>query len=262
MAAAMSNSTAFHIVNDHQNNNSNNSMSINGVLGRQSSLQRLMSLPPELSRNTVEEVWKDIQRQKVVAEASLLQQQPRREDTMAEMTLEDFLARVGMVRDELDSSSHITDTGNASMASSMYITPPVSGGSTHSASMDQSLTSHADWISYNTSQQPPHQQHHHHQQKIVQKTEHLGLHPSPMMLSTGTPLYNDRMADDLPDHSLTSTLALSPSAASDYTLSGSRKRFASDGIVYEKTMERRQKRMIKNRESAARSRARKQVWKL
>ena len=130
------------------------------------------------------------------------------------------------------------------------------GGNTHLASMDQSLTSHVDWISYNTSKQP---QHHHQQQKMVQKTEHLGLHRSPMMLSTGTPLYSDRMTDNLPDHSLTSTLALSPSA-SDYTLPGSRKRFASsDGIVYEKTVERRQKRMIKNRESAARSRARKQV---
>jgi hypothetical protein len=37
-----------------------------------------------------------------------------------------------------------------------------------------------------------------------------------------------------------------------------RKRVAS-GIVVEKTVERRQKRMIKNRESAARSRARRQV---
>lgn len=41
-----------------------------------------------------------------------------------------------------------------------------------------------------------------------------------------------------------------------------RKRGAVDGGVVERTVERRQKRMIKNRESAARSRARKQVGNL
>ncbi|CAL0321629.1 unnamed protein product [Lupinus luteus] len=46
----------------------------------------------------------------------------------------------------------------------------------------------------------------------------------------------------------------------DGTQTLGRKRVASDNVVVEKTVERRQKRMIKNRESAARSRARKQAY--
>jgi ABA responsive element binding factor len=262
---------------------SSSTLSMSTVLAKQPSLQRLVSLPPELSRSTVDEVWKDIQRQKAMSETSSRGPQGE-DDAFGEMTLEDFLVRAGVGRDELDSSSRVTDGGNSSITSAMYVASPVSGGNAHS---DQALTSHPDWMSYTKSQppqhhhsrhhhhhhhhhhhphphpNPPHHHQHHHrhqpQQKLVQKTENLGVHPTPLMLATGSPLYNDRMGDDLPDHSLSSpSLALSPSA-SDYPLYVNRKRFAPDEVVFEKTVERRQKRMIKNRESAARSRARKQV---
>ncbi|MCO5571055.1 hypothetical protein L7F22_024786 [Adiantum nelumboides] len=240
-----------------------NSSAENTNLARQSSLQRLnsVSLPPSLSRKTVEDVWKDIQRQSL---ADLTDGQPhrpqqqKRQVTLGEMTLEDFLVRAGAFREDADANSQMTNGGStmclysAGMPSAGVVSnnlpPPMDPLTSPSLS--------TDWMNFGS--------HHQHQQMLQQAEAAAaavkrGLAPPPLMTPSGNSSLYDGLADTsgLSQDALASTLALSP-AISDYAMHG-RKRYTSE-VVVEKTVERRQKRMIKNRESAARSRARKQAY--
>ncbi|CAK9875554.1 unnamed protein product, partial [Sphagnum jensenii] len=150
-----------------------------GMLSRQPSLQRQgsITLPRTLSRKTVDEVWKDIHRNITGTSDSgppAGSGPQERQQTFGEMTLEDFLMKAGVVREDMEIGSQGFG--------------PFVGGSNGGQN---------------------------------------GLSLSPMQYGMEGPLRG-------------------------------RKRGA-DGPV-EKVVERRQKRMIKNRESAARSRARKQAY--
>uniref|UniRef100_M4DDU9 BZIP domain-containing protein n=2 Tax=Brassica campestris TaxID=3711 RepID=M4DDU9_BRACM len=157
-----------------------------GGLSRQGSL----TLPRDLSKKTVEEVWKDIQQNTNGGSNNA-----HKEPTLGEMTLEDLLLKAGVVTE--------TVTG-----------------------LGQNIPQAGPWVQY---------------------------HQLPSMLQ-GQSFMPYPVADMQAMVSQTSLMG----GLYDTQTPG-RKRVAS-GEVVEKTVERKQKRMIKNRESAARSRARKQAY--
>ncbi|MCO5580099.1 hypothetical protein L7F22_033965 [Adiantum nelumboides] len=238
----------------------------NNAANRQNSL----SIPSALSSRTVDDVWRNIQKRSTADVAEVQpdhhhqhhQQQQRQaqrqypqqsQATLGEMmTLEDFLVRTGVVRDDPDAGSHTAE-------SSSFYPPTSTAGLANgfSSTMDTLTPSlQHDWMNFRHRPEP--------HQQMLQQAEAVaaakrGFQPPSLVLPTGNPMYDGLAADNavLGPEGFASSLALSPSF-SDYSMQ-SRKRFPSE-IVVEKTMERRQKRMIKNRESAARSRARKQAY--
>ncbi|KAE9599702.1 hypothetical protein Lal_00046304 [Lupinus albus] len=194
-------------------------------LNRQGSL----TISRDLSKKTVDEVWRDMQQHRK-SSTSKDKKTQEKQPTLGEMTLEDFLVKAGVS----------TDTEDNAIA--MF-----------GVEVDSNVASqHANWMQYQLSSakqsQDPRPKHQNRENKmmtcfiagpVVQQSFHAAVNP---VLDAG---YTER------PNSLMDTL-------SDLQTRG-RKRVAS-GIVVEKTVERRQKRMIKNRESAARSRARKQAY--
>ncbi|KAJ0245845.1 Basic-leucine zipper domain-containing protein [Hirschfeldia incana] len=168
-------------------------------LSRQGSL----TLPRDLSKKTVEEVWKDIQQNTNGG------RHERRDDgdknkqpTLGEMTLEDLLLKAGVV------------------------TETVTGGGGSGENVAQAA---APWVQY-------------HQLPSMMQQGGQSFMPYPVVADMQGMVSQSSLMGGLSD-----------------TQTPGRKRGAS-GEVVEKTVERKQKRMIKNRESAARSRARKQAY--
>ncbi|XP_004489632.1 ABSCISIC ACID-INSENSITIVE 5-like protein 2 [Cicer arietinum] len=184
-----------------------------GSLNSQGSL----TLSGDLSKKTVDEVWKDMQVKKRSVNRDRKVQE--RVPTLGEMTLEDFLVKAGVVGESFHNNKEGVDNSN---------------GDSHS---QQNVSQHGHWMQY-------------HQLASVQQHDN---HQNNMMggFVTFQVAGNQVLDAALSPSSLIGTL-------SDTQTLG-RKRVAS-GIVVEKTVERRQKRMIKNRESAARSRARRQAY--
>ncbi|KAG5086007.1 hypothetical protein JHK82_053404 [Glycine max] len=191
--------------------------------------QGSLTLSGNLSKKTIDEVWRDMQQKKSVGK--------ERQPTLGEMTLEDFLVKAGVATEPFPNE-------DGAMAMSGV-------DSQHNTSQ------HAHWMQYqltSVQQQPQQQQHQHqNQQNSVMlgfsgfMTGHAVQQPIPIVVNT--------VLDAGYSEALPSSLM---GALSDSQTAG-RKRDASGNVV-EKTVERRQKRMIKNRESAARSRARKQAY--
>ncbi|GAB4855224.1 hypothetical protein Ancab_023849 [Ancistrocladus abbreviatus] len=186
--------------------------------------QTSLSLTGSLGRKTVDEVWQDIQQgQNKNLEKTMREKQP----TLGEMTLEDFLVKAGVVAEgSLDKRNKC---------------PAVNADSTAT----QQFTQQEQWMQYQQAQLQ-------HQQIMMGVYMPGQPMPQPMPLAGGSILdvsYSENQAP-LPS-SLMVTL-------SDTQASG-RKRLGPDNTL-DKSVERRQKRMIKNRESAARSRARKQAY--
>ncbi|KAL1220127.1 ABSCISIC ACID-INSENSITIVE 5-like protein 3 [Cardamine amara subsp. amara] len=158
-------------------------------LSRQGSL----TLPRDLSKKTVDELWRDIQQDKngnTTTTTTTTYKQP----TLGEITLEDLLLKAGVVTDTIVPENAVN------------------------------IASNGQWVEYH--HQPPQQQQGFMTYPVCDMQE--------MVMMGGF---------------------------SDTPLAPGRKRVASSGgEIVEKTVERRQKRMIKNRESAARSRARKQAY--
>ncbi|KAJ0979093.1 hypothetical protein J5N97_014567 [Dioscorea zingiberensis] len=148
------------------------------------------ALSRDLSKKTVDEVWREIQQQKKKGSEER-NSVNERQTTFGEMTLEDFLSEAGVVAE-----NRIDMFGNAN-------------------EQDQ-------WL----------QQYHQMPSHILE-----------------TAVYGDGMLSL--QRNLVGTMSAPPASG--------RKRMAVEELG-EKAVDRRQKRMIKNRESAARSRARKQAY--
>ncbi|XP_050386998.1 ABSCISIC ACID-INSENSITIVE 5-like protein 2 [Argentina anserina] len=206
--------------------NQNISMDIEGTtMVNQASLQRQasLSLTSALSKKTVDEVWRDIQQSKDNEEKRTRERQP----TLGEMTLEDFLVKAGVVAEASDKKN----TGGILVGVDANVASQFPQG---------------QWLQY------PQPQYQHPQQSMMGVYMSSQPIPPPMHVGAGgvmdVPYSDNQLGMPSP---LMGTL-------SDTQTPG-RKRGNPEDIV-EKTVERRQKRMIKNRESAARSRARKQAY--
>ncbi|KAJ6717393.1 BZIP TRANSCRIPTION FACTOR [Salix purpurea] len=185
--------------------------------------QASLSLTSDLSKKTVDEVWKDIQQSKHDEEMKSKERQP----TLGEVTLEDFLVKAGVVAeasvDKKDGSVVLVDTNAA-----------------------QQFQQQSQWVQY-----PPQPQYQHPQQSMMGVYMPGQPMPQPLCMGAGSMMDVSCPENQVPlPPSLMGTLSDTQMPA--------RKRGVPDMI--EKTVERRQKRMIKNRESAARSRARKQAY--
>ncbi|XP_077230388.1 ABSCISIC ACID-INSENSITIVE 5-like protein 2 [Tasmannia lanceolata] len=209
--------------------------------GSTSSLQRQESvtLNRSLSKKTVDEVWKDIQQGQ--NKNNEKRKAHDRQPTLGEMTLEDFLVKAGVVSDgsekkkrgvgdlnSLDISQGIGNVGGNPMVDSQ-------------------------WLEY---QHPSlnHQQQQSQHQRQNMMNAYMSGHAMPVSLSvSASPLLDGAYSEN-------QMAMLSPLMGnlSDTQTPGCKR--VAPGVVVEKTVERRQKRMIKNRESAARSRARKQAY--
>ncbi|XP_044507029.1 ABSCISIC ACID-INSENSITIVE 5-like protein 2 [Mangifera indica] len=192
------------------------------LLHRQGSL----TLSRNLSKKTVDEVWKDINQKSENYQERKAQE---RQATLGEITLEDFLIKAGVAAESID-------------------TVEKNAGYICEIDHRQNIAQNGQWMQYQlpSAQPQPHQ------------NLTAVLVPNHPMQQSLPVIANPNSDAVYPESQVT----MSPSALigtlSDTQATG-RKRVAA-GDVAEKTVERKQKRMIKNRESAARSRARKQAY--
>ncbi|KAI9075833.1 hypothetical protein K1719_042200 [Acacia pycnantha] len=193
----------------------------------QTALQRQasLSLTGALSKKTVDEVWRDIQQNKSNEEKKSRERQP----TLGEMTLEDFLVKAGVVA---EASSDKKNMGLMAGTDSNVAAPQ--------------FPEQSQWIQY------PQPQYQHPQQNLMGMYMPGHAMAQPLHMGAGSAL-------DVPYAEIPVALPSPVMGPLSDTQTSGRKRGTPEDMI-EKTVERRQKRMIKNRESAARSRARKQAY--
>ncbi|KAG6762709.1 hypothetical protein POTOM_033225 [Populus tomentosa] len=274
-----------------------------GNLQRQGSL----TLPRTLSQKTVDEVWRDLIKETSGVAGSNL---PQRQQTLREITLEEFLARAGVVREDTQQIGRPNNSGffgelsqfnnnnNTTGLALGFQQPNGNNGLMGTGITENNLVSNQpSRLALNVggirpSQQLPQPQ----QQPLFPKPAATVVFASPLhvannaqlaspgvrgsvvgiadrsvnnglahsrgmgmvslaargvTVATGSPA--NRISPDVIAKSNADTSSLSPVP---FVFSRGRKPSA----VLEKVAERRQRRMIKNRESAARSRARKQTY--
>lgn len=223
-----------------------------GGIQRQGSL----TLPRTISQKTVDEVWRDLVRENsastsgaaaaaaaAAAASAAMECQPHRQQTLGEMTLEEFLVRAGVVREDAIPQGNIaTGNGNnnnndpSSSGNSLFYNNLM--GNSSAAGMPMPLRSYGAG-------------------GIVGMADPV-VSISNMVMGQGGVV----RTVDSPDGALGKVKngdvgPLSPVVP--YELGGGMRTVKKGSGAVEKVVERRQRRMIKNRESAARSRARKQV---
>lgn len=233
-----------------------------GGSGRGLVRQGSFALPPPLSRKTVEEVWAEISQGPADFQASAAPQpvaQPQagsgggvaasgRQATLGEMTLEDFLVKAGVVRGAFAGHGHGVGMVPAGpMGMQHNAAPPMMYQVAAAAApppgavypvMGDGMGYHGGGYPGGVAVVPP-------------------PPPSQCVAAAASPGSSDGMS------AMTQAEMMNCIGNGGVVRNGgggARKRdFPEDGCT-EKTVERRQRRMIKNRESAARSRARKQAY--
>ncbi|KAJ4732453.1 Abscisic acid responsive elements-binding factor 2 [Rhynchospora pubera] len=223
--------------------------------------QGSLTLPRTLSQKTVDQVWRDLVKENTAstsgacadaAAAAAIECQPHRQQTLGEMTLEEFLVRAGVVREDVVPPGNIiTGNGNGT------INDPGSNGNNLFYNSFMGNNSNAPMGNSTAAAMPlP-----------------LRSYGAGGMVGMGDPVVSmsNRVMGPSgvvvghvasPDGALGKVKngdvgSLSP--VMPYEMGGGM-RSVKKGSGVEKVVERRQRRMIKNRESAARSRARKQAY--
>ncbi|XP_077241169.1 ABSCISIC ACID-INSENSITIVE 5-like protein 2 isoform X2 [Tasmannia lanceolata] len=206
--------------------------------------QDSVNLNRTLSKKTVDEVWKDIQQGQNNNNEAIKNRD--RQPTLGEMTLEDFLAKAGVVSEASEKKRRgEEDLNNLDISQGIGNVGSVLGVDSMVGS--QNFPQQQQWLQYQLpSLHQEQQQTQHHQQNMM--NAYMSGHSMPQTLSvSASPLLDAAYSENQ-----------MPMSSPDTQTAGY-KRVAPGGVV-EKTVERKQKRMIKNRESAARSRARKQAY--
>ncbi|GFP80700.1 abscisic acid-insensitive 5-like protein 4 [Phtheirospermum japonicum] len=233
-----------------------------GNLQRQGSL----TLPRTLSQKTVDEVWKDVLKE-TIGMNSGLSSLGQREPTLGEMTLEDFLTKAGVVREDVQPSGRPNPNGT-------YFYGPSNGNIGFQQPSENNITNttnnnivlNSPNLGINSSQPQLHLQ------PLFPKQATVTF-SSPTLSSPGSKAPIGGMTNGLNSRavqggptgvakgvvkSCTDTPSVSPTPYNFGEVGRGRRSNSS----LEKVVERRRRRMIKNRESAARSRARKQAYTL
>lgn len=301
-----------------------------GHLQRQGSL----ILPRTLSQKTVDEVWKDISREyaaggkdgNAVGSAGMTQSQTQRQHTLGEITLEEFLLRAGVVREDAQLAGKpnaagpfgdFAHSGNNQGLGLEYQQPGRNTALLRGRILESSnqIAAESANLPLNVNGVRSTQQHlgtaqtQQPQQLQVQQRQQQPLFPKQPALPYGAPMAIPSNAqlgspglrggivgisDPTTNGNLVQNAALQGGGmgmiglrAGDVTVAAGSPAVSSDGLAksngdassvspvpyvfngtlrgrkssaLEKVIERRQRRMIKNRESAARSRARKQAY--
>ncbi|XP_022952360.1 ABSCISIC ACID-INSENSITIVE 5-like protein 6 [Cucurbita moschata] len=259
-----------------------------GNLQRQGSL----TLPRTISQKTVDEVWKDLSKEG----GSGVEATPRRQPTLGEVTLEEFLARAGVVREEPRRVEErpfscgffgglSRDDNNASLALGMFMENQIAENK-NNAGLAHGMLRAGAVRSPQQQQQPLFPKPatvtfassmnlvNNHPQHSTGAATNLVVAPKPSLydpllqgsgvgavgLGTGGVTVASRSPTSTISSDMITKNSISTSSFSPVPYSFGRGR--RSGGALEKVVERRQRRMIKNRESAARSRARKQAYTL
>lgn len=285
-----------------------------GVPGSNLQRQGSLTLPRTLSQKTVDEVWRDLIKESSVGVAAKDvsdgvgggaggANMPQRQQTLGEMTLEEFLVRAGVVREDTQQFGRPNNTGfygnnTASLALGYQQQTQNHGLLGNRAPVPNQPSSFGLNVGrIRMSQQQPQQQ----QQPLFPKQATVAF-ASPVHLVNGGQLTSPASRGSIVgigDPSLNNNLVqagglhsgggigmvglgtggvtvaagspgrqispdvISKSSADNSSLSPVPYMFGRGrkcSAALEKVVERRQRRMIKNRESAARSRARKQAY--
>ncbi|CAN4112214.1 unnamed protein product [Withania somnifera] len=268
-----------------------------GNLQRQGSF----TLPRPLRQKSVDEVWRNLQKETASTQdgsGTGNKNFGQRQSTLGEMTLEEFLVKAGVVREDIQSTSNSSDiTFNNGLSqqnnnNGLNIAFQQPTQNTGLLINQIAASTMLNVVGATASQQQPQQQ-----QPLFPKQTTVAF-ASPMQLSNNghlasprtkapavgmsSPPVNTNMAqggvmgmaafhsgvspanggspgNDFAARSSVDTSSLSPSP---YAFNEGGGRGRRSGSSLEKVVERRRRRMIKNRESAARSRARKQAYTL
>jgi len=215
------------------------------TLQRQGSL----TLPRTLSIKTVDEVWRDFVREGPPGTAVGAEPQPNRQPTLGEMTLEEFLVRAGVVRDNPAAAAA------AAAVPAQPVAPRPIQAVNNGASIFFGNFGGANDAGAGAMRFAP--------VGIGDQAMGNGLMPGVAGMAGGAVTVSpvDTSVAQLDSMGKGNGDLSSPMAPVPYPFEGViRGRRSGAGV--EKVVERRQRRMIKNRESAARSRARKQVTPL
>ncbi|KAL4334395.1 hypothetical protein GQ457_07G021000 [Hibiscus cannabinus] len=254
----------------------------NGGLQKQGSL----TLPRTISQKTVDEVWKGISKEVSIGKdgkigTGVTDHMPQRQQTLGEITLEEFLVRAGVVREDnrLVWLERIIPScpGRAPNLMGNWL----SNGANQIGIQPSNLPLTVNGVRSNQQQLPQQQTHQQQRKPILPKQHGLEYGAQMPLQSGGQGLINGLVqggggigmvglggpvgvATGSPANQLSSDGTgkysgdISSVSPVPYVFNGSLRGRKSTPV--EKVAERRQRRMIKNRESAARSRARKQAY--
>ncbi|KAK1603647.1 hypothetical protein QYE76_027320 [Lolium multiflorum] len=187
--------------------------------------QGSMTLPRTISQMTVDEVWRDLMgfcddEPDAPLPPSQPQAQPQRQPTLGAMTLEEFLVRAGVVREDMGGQTVVVPARAHAQPQTQHLFPPQANVVATTMQMGNGVVGQAAGGGMT-----------------------VAAPTTPVVLNG----FGKMEGDDLS--------SLSPVPYPFDTAMRARK-----GPTVEKVVERRQRRMIKNRESAARSRQRKQAY--
>ncbi|KAK7362629.1 hypothetical protein VNO77_04747 [Canavalia gladiata] len=279
-----------------------------GGLQRQGSL----TLPRTLSQKTVDEVWKDLIKDSSGGGGGSNggSSVPQRQPTLGEMTLEEFLVRAGVVREDMPQQQigkpnnnngwfggDFPRSNNNNNGLLLGFQQPPNRNNDRVVEANNNLVPKQQHpplpLSLNSNQHTQQRQaQQHHPPPLFPKPTNVAFAASPMHLLNNAPQLSSPgrrggLIGVSDQHSINGTLvqnsvgmvglATAPGASSsskisqDVTTKSNVDTSSLSPVHYvinrgrkssaiEKVVERRQRRMIKNRESAARSRARKQAY--